>query len=413
MRILHVVAGNLLGGAARGALWLHKALLDLEVDSSLLVQSSPACGKNVIAASNIKKMKPKIKLSSKLNLELVRLYRNRDKVTFSTGFFGVDITKLDEYKKADIIHFHWINNGFISIDLFSKIDKPIVWTFRDMWPFTGGCHYDNNCGKYANGCGNCPILKSNSHLDLSMLTFRRKKKHFRDNIYPVTISGWLRDEASKSPLFKDKDIKVIHNGIDTSTFRPVDKTTAREILDLPLNKRIVLFGAINSQNDQRKGFKEIKEALNIIDKDNNDEYFFAIFGNHSDNDDFNFKNIKSKSFGYINNDTMLKLLYSAADVFVSPSLQEAFGKTITEAMACRTPVVAFDHSGPRDIITHQEDGYLAKPFSSEDLANGINWVLSNKEMNTLNYNAQEKVKSKFDIDLISEKYREFYQKIIK
>lgn len=413
VKILHVVAGNLSGGAARSALWLHQNLLDLGVDSTLLVQNAPGIGKNVTVADRIKKLKSKIKLSSKFDLELVRLYRKRVKVTFSPGFFGVDITKLDEYKEADIVHFHWINNGFISINTFSKIDKPIVWTFRDMWPFTGGCHYDNNCGKYANGCGNCPILKSNLPLDLSLLTFNKKKKHFKDNIYPVAVSKWIKEEAFKGYLFKNRKIKVIYNGVDTSLFKPIDKSMAREILDLPLDKKIVLFGAINSEKDRRKGFNEIKEALNIIDKSNNGEYFFAMFGNPSGNSNFNFENIKSKSFGYINNDTMLKLLYSAADVFVSPSLQEAFGKTVLESMACGTPVVAFNSSSLNEAITHGKNGYLSKPFSSDDLARGIIWILEdNDRRQVLSEKAKIEIKSRFEIKLIAQQYKNLYEKVL-
>ena len=134
-------------------------------------------------------------IRSQLNNLPMLFYKNRKKIIFSTGFVGFNFTKTKEYKEADIIHLHWINGGFVSVKDLSKIDKPIVWTMRDMWPFTGGCHYSLECDKYKIGCGNCPQLNSNKSFDLTKYVLNRKKKYLLKSMKIVGISHWLSDEA--------------------------------------------------------------------------------------------------------------------------------------------------------------------------------------------------------------------------
>ena len=123
--------------------------------------------------------------------------------------------------------------------------------------------------------------------------------------------------------------------------------------------------------------------------------------------------IETRNVGYIDDDQRLSLLYSAADVAAVPSIEEAFGKTLIEAMACGTPVVAFDSGGPRDIITHQHDGYLAEPYSADDLAAGIAWCLDQaKSGPDLGLRARAKVEAKFDIDVVAASYERLYRRIL-
>ena len=409
MKILHIVSGDLNGGAARGAYWLHKALNENGIDSKIYTNSRITLDYEKVVTTN-KTKKDNFFNSIRYRLDKIFLlfYRSKMKRIFSTGFFGINFTKSNEYKEADIIHLHWINGGFVNIKHLSKIDKPLVWTIRDMWPMTGGCHYSLECDQYKTGCGNCKQLNSNRNYDLSKFVLNRKKKYLPKNIKIVGISQWLSDEAKKSELFKNFDVRTISNNIEIKEFFPIKKNKAKEILGIKTNKQIILCGAGNLK-DFYKGFSKFIEAIQLLSKD---KYFLCFFGNMNKSiiepHGFEFK-----SFGYLNDSTSLRLLYSCANVFVAPSLMEAFGKTLAESMACGTPVVAFGTTGLLDIVDHRVNGYLAKPFDTNDLAQGIDWVLNAENYSELCKNARDKALKEFDSKVVAKKYIALYKKILK
>lgn len=408
MKILHIVAGDLSGGAARGAYWLHCGLKELKIDSKVLTNSKITLGDDsVITTNKTKKDKAINIIRNQFDSLLTFFYQKRKKIIFSTGIFGIDFTKSNEYKEADIIHLHWINGSFVNIKYLSKTEKPIVWTIRDMWPMTGGCHYSMECERYKTGCGNCEQLNSNNSYDLSKFILNRKKKYLPKNIKIVGISRWLSDEAKNSELFKDFDVRTISNNIDSKEFFPIDKKIAKDILGIKTGKKIILVGS-TSLKDFYKGFGKYLEAIKLLDED---KYFLAFFGNIDKNIIGNL-GFEYKSFGYLNDNISLRLVYSCANVFVAPSLMDAFGKTLTESMSCGTPVVCFDATGPKDIVTHKIDGYKAKPFESEDLANGIEWVLNDSNYEELCLNAREKVVRKFDSVAVAKKYIGLYKEVL-
>ena len=409
MKILHIVAGDLNGGAARGAYWLHSGLKELNIDSKIFTNSKITLGDNsVVTINNSKKRKAINIIRGQLDNLFPLFYRKRKKIIFSSSFFGVDFTKTNEYKEADIVHLHWINGSFVNIKHLGKIEKSIVWTMRDMWPMTGGCHYAMECDKYKTGCGNCEQLNSHSSYDLSKFILNRKKKYLPKDMKIVGISHWLSDEAKKSELFKDYDVRTISNNIDSKEFFPVDKDIARKILGIQSSKKIILVGSTSLQ-DFYKGFSKYLEAIMQLDKE---KYFLCFFGNVDKNvvSDLGFE---YKSFGYLNDNISLRLVYSCANVFVAPSLMDAFGKTIAESMGCGTPVVCFDATGPKDIVTHKVDGYKAESFKSDDLSSGIEWILNNKNYEELCQKARNKVVGEFDSVVVAKKYIDLYEEILK
>ena len=170
MKILHIVAGNLNGGAARGAYWLHQALVELGVDSRILTNSvARITDERIYYTTSTKKGKLLSWIRAQIDSDIQLIYPKRKRVIFSTGLVGFDFTKTNLYKESDVIHLHWINAGFVNIKHLSIINKPIVWTLRDMWPMTGGCHYTTGagCENFKFGCGNCKQLGSNIKYDLS------------------------------------------------------------------------------------------------------------------------------------------------------------------------------------------------------------------------------------------------------
>jgi glycosyltransferase involved in cell wall biosynthesis len=409
LKVLHIVGGDLSDGAARGAYWLHQGLRKIGVDSKILVQWTDVKNKNVISLTNNKMTRLKQIILSNLDQSPAWLYKNRNRVIFSTGIFGNNIDKTREYQEADIIHLHWICGGMLSIPQIGKIQKPVVWTMRDMWPMTGGCHYAMDCKRYETGCGSCKQLNSQGKYDLSYFVLKKKRASFAKNIKMVGISHWLSDCAKRSFLFKDFDIRTIHNNVNTNDFFPIEKNIARDILALPDNKKIILAGAQNLK-DFYKGFDKYLEAINVLNKKGNKLLLF--FGNFDENL-IKQSGVEYKSLDFLHDTVSLRLAYSASDVFVAPSLMDAFGKTLAESMACGTPVVCFNATGPKDIVDHKINGYKVSPYIAEDLAAGIDWVLSDdKRHKDLCIKAREKAVACFDIEKTARQYAELYREVL-
>ncbi len=408
IKVLHVIAGDLTGGAARGAYWLHRGLLNNKIESKMLVQNTDGKDPNIKQVYDDRFHNHLVLSRIALDRLPTILYHYRERSIFSTGISGVDIRKLSDYQWADIIHLHWINNGMVNVKLLKEIDKPIVWTMRDMWPMTGGCHYAGECKGYENRCGHCPKLRSNTEHDLSRYVLNRKKQYYTKNLHLVAISSWLKECAENSYLLNEFDIEVIPNAVDTKDFFPADKRIARDELELPHDRKIILFGA-TSLHDKYKGFDKFRDSIKHLD----DMYFFLFFG-ETNNGELDKLDRDYKNLGFLKENKSLRLAYSASDVFVAPSVQEAFGKTLIEAMACGTPVVAFDSTGPGDIVDHKKTGYLAKPFVPEDLARGIRWVLEDDERRlNLTQQSTRKVEDCFTIGIIAQRYADLYKKLVK
>ena len=412
MNILHVVSGSLNGGAAKGAYWLHKGLNNIGINSVLLSnRKKELYDETVISLAETFPQKAKFELLPYVGQFPKYFYRNlQSQQLFNTGFEGVDITKKKAYKSADIVHLHWIN-GFISMKSLRKIKKPIIWTVRDMWPFTGGCHYSNTCDKYKVGCGRCPLLSSNCNLDLSNLVIRNKKKFIPQNIILVGISNWISECMKKSFLFQKSKIYTIFNNIETNEFRPVPKNIARELLKIPLEKKIILVGAQYLWH-QYKGFDVFLEAIKKLK--NQKEIHIVLFG-RKNSAISNALNFPHTFLGYLTDNVSLRLVYSAADVFVGPSKIEAFGKTLAESMACGTPAICFDATGPSDIVDHMVTGYKARPYSPVDLAAGIDWVLSlpSEQLVNMRKDSRKRAVALFDSNAIARQYLELYKKCLK
>lgn len=411
MKLLIVNTSDIQGGAARAAYRLHRALLSEGVDSQMLVQLKFSDDFTVIGPQN-KFQRALAMIRPTLDSLPVRCYPKRTKTLFSPSWFGFSniINKINEIN-PDIVHLHWICGGMMRVEDMARIKAPIVWSLHDMWAFTGGCHYDEECGRYKEACGNCKVLGSEKENDLSRKIIKRKQKAFasKKDMTIVGLSNWLNECSKKSTLLKDKNHINLPNPIDTTTFKPFDKEKSRELWSLPKDKKLVLFGAMSATSDPRKGFKELSEAMSLMEK--NSDIEFVVFGSSRPQNASNF-GFKTHYLGHLHDDVSLVTLYSAADVMVVPSLQEAFGQTASEAMSCGTPVVAFGTTGLLDIVDHKINGYLAKPFDTDDLAYGIDWILNYENYDGLCKNAREKVLKEFDSVVVAGKYIKLYEEIL-
>ncbi|WP_412778170.1 glycosyltransferase family 4 protein [Thalassospira lucentensis] len=409
MKVLHIVAGNLSGGAARGAYWLHLAQRKLGIDSKLLTDTGVGVSSNaVVTFRRTPFERVKILLLGRLEKLLIRIYQDRKPWIFNLGIVGSDFTKHPEYKAADVIHLHWVN-GFVATRTLRKIKKPIIWTMRDMWPLTGGCHYAIGCERYKVGCGSCPQLGSRRKWDISSLVVAHKRYSLPKHLQVVGISRWISEIASESRVFENFSVQTISNNIDTQLFTPIARDVARNVLGFPSKKKIILVGALNI-NDFYKGFPLFVEALQYL---STEELHVVTFGEDTGSV-ISDHGISNTSLGFLADTISLRLAYSAADVFIAPSTMEAFGKTLVEAMACATPVVCFDASGTKEIVEHQVTGYKARPFDAEHLATGIKWVLEQSEIkySELCDNARRRAVENFDSIVAAGKYQELYKKML-
>lgn len=409
MKILHIVGDGVTGGAGRGAYWLHTAQRALGIDSTILTNGRDSLGDPyVICLAQTPLQKLKFFILPRLANFPARFYLKRDGRIFNTGFDGVDITKHPSYQSADIVHLHWIN-GLVSTRTIKRIDKPIVWTMRDMWPMTGGCHYSMECDRYTIGCGSCPLLGSHRSADLTRFIVAQKRSSLPKKMKVVGISQWLSDCAQSSRVFNGFDIKTISNNVDASRFFPISQEVAREILGLRIDQKVILVGA-QRINDFYKGFGLLKEALESMRMD---DVHLLVFGK-TPADEIGPLGLPYTNLGFLTDTVSLRLAYSAADVFVAPSRMDAFGKTLAEAMACGTPVVCFDATGPKDIVDHQVTGYKARPFDTTDLSCGIRWVLdqSQEQAIRLRRQARERVMKHFDSRVIAEQYLVLYKQML-
>lgn len=413
MKIIIVNTSDTIGGAARAAYRLHKSLLLKGVESQMLVQQKVSDDYTVDAYSKSFLQKMIMEFRPMIDAFPVRFYKERTKTLFSPSWLGFNnIIEQINAMNPDIVHLHWINGGMIKIEDLQHIKAPIVWTLHDNWAFTGGCHIKWECERFKQNCGFCPRLGSKKENDLSRKIFNRKQKTFSKipNMLIVGLSKWLENCSKESSLFRDFKIVNLPNPINTNVFKPFDKKLAKELWNLPQNKKLVLFGAISATSDINKGFNELTGALELL-KDAED-IEFVIFGSSETREKQKFK-FKTHYLGHLSDDVSLVTLYSAVDVMVVPSIQEAFGQTATESMACGTPVVAFSHTGLLDIIEHKKTGYLARPFEKKDLAIGIEWVLNAKNYNELSVNGRNKIVREFDSSVVADRYIELYTSVLK
>jgi glycosyltransferase involved in cell wall biosynthesis len=417
MKILHLSTHDTNGGAARAAYRLHEGLQNISLDSQMLVQEKSSSDKTVIA--------PKIRLfqgiaKTKLTFESLplKLYRNRSQETFFSQWLPDRVVPQVAKIHPDIINLHWISGAFMQIESIAKLKQPLVWTLHDMWVFTGGCHFAKDCQLYTQSCGNCPQLNSSMERDLSRWIHNRKTKAWQslinsNNLTLIAPSNWIAECAKSSSLFKNSRVEVIPHGLNTQKYRPIKQTIAREILNLPQDKKLILFGAIKATSDRKKGFHLLQPALQQLSqsgpKDNTEVVIFGASQPENPPE----LGFKTHYLGHLFDDTSLAAVYSAADVMLVPSLQESFGQTASESLACGTSVVAFNATGLKDIVSHQECGYLAQPYDVDDFAKGIAWVLENPQrQEKLSFYAREKAEREFTIELQSKRYSKLYESAI-
>jgi glycosyltransferase involved in cell wall biosynthesis len=417
MRVLIVNTSEREGGAAVAANRLMDALNNNGVKAKMLVRDKETDDITVVGL--------KSGLRQRFNFLWERwcvywhLHFKRDHLfELDLANTGSDITKLPEFKEADVIHLAWINQGFLSLNVIRKIinsGKAIVWTMHDLWPATGICHFTLGCEAYKGQCRKCFFLPGGgSATDLSTRVFNKKKKlYYNSGIHFVACSKWLGSSAKQSSLLTGLQLSVIPNPIDTHVFCPKDKRAARLHSTLPEDKRIILFVS-QRVTMERKGMAYFIKAISLLAErhpEMKENTAIAILGGRAD-EVVSQLALPSFPLGYIRNERQLVDIYNSADVFVIPSLDDNLPNTIMEAMACGVPSVGFKVGGIPEMIDHQKNGYVANFKDADDLAAGIHWVLDEADNEDLKKRCVQKVMSCYSQRSVAMKYVEVYNQAL-
>ena len=417
MRVLIVNTSEHTGGAAIAAARLREALGNNGVKATMLVNHKET--ETITVAET-----PRSRTRAKLDFLLERIavwkanrFRRHRLFEADAATYGTDITSLKEFRQADIVHLHWINQGFLSIKSIAQIlksGKPVVWTMHDMWPFTGICHYNGDCDRFKDKCGKCQLLYGGgSANDLSRRVFRRKQKLYRDaNITFVDCSDWLAECARSSALLEGKRVLSIPNPINTRLYSPSNGSKARETLALPQGKKLLLFAAYRVTS-KIKGIDYLCEAMDILAKQHPDlTSNIAVVAVGKESDALkDMLPVKIYSFGYVSNESKMISIYNACNLFMIPTMQDNLPNTVMESMSCGIPCVAFNVGGIPQMIDHKINGYVAEYRNAADFAEGILWSLKGSNAAMLAEAARNKVVSTFSETAVARRYSELYNSL--
>ena len=405
MKVVHVSHSDLSGGAAIAAYRIHKALRSQAIDSTMTVNNATSGDWTV--------QRPKTALT-KLRPYLTS-FLSKGLQTTEPGIHSAALVPSTWPQRlratgADIINLHWVNGEMMSIADIGQLPQPVVWTIHDMWAFCGAEHYTND-HRWQEGYWQHNRPSYEGGFDLNRWTWHRKRKHWRKPFQIVTPSQWLADCVSKSALMGDWPVTVIPNPIDTNLWQPVDKGLARQLLGLPQDVPLLLFGAGGGTGDPRKGFDLLTAALDHL-RGEIDGLEMAVFGQGQPKEAIDL-GFPVHYMGRLQDPLSLRVLYSAADAMVIPSRQDNLPNTGLEAHACGTPVIAFKVGGLPDIVDHFKTGYLATPFDTEDLARGVQWVLGDGNLRkALSRSACERALKLWSPQVISNLYYRLYETLL-
>ncbi len=413
MRVLLVNTSEKTGGAAVATFRLMEALNNNGVKAKMLVTHKETDNINVVELPRPWRQRmnflwERLTIFSRLHFSKHHLFE------LDVANAGTDITMLPEFKKADIVHLAWINQGMLSLGSIRKIlksGKPVVWTMHDLWPVSGICHLSLGCNRFKSHCSNCKYLPhKGGDRDLSYKVWEQKSRIYKiSDISFVACSRWLAAEAKASGLVDKHIVTDIPNPINTSIFCQHSKAEARQALGLPADKRLILFVAQRITN-VNKGMDYLIEACHTLvgqHPEMRKNTGVVLLGGHAEEFEGQF-DMPVYPLGYVNDERKIVEVYNASDLFVLPSLSENLPNTIMEAMACGVPCIGFKVGGIPEMIDHQKNGYVASYRDSADLARGLHWILDEADYESLSRRAVQKVVTHYSQQSVAMRYIEVY-----
>lgn len=399
------------GGAGRAAFKLHRALRENGVDSRLQVRTKRTDSPTVMITKPLLR-KAIGKLSAPLVPRLMRLQRSANSGLRSPAWLASGIVDELNRSDADVLQLNFIS-GLLSIEDIGRLDKPLVWRLSDMWAFSGTEHYgdDGPAARWRTGYGANDRPPADVGPDIDGWAWRRKQRAWKRPIHIVAPSRWLAGCVRESALMHEWPVTVIPTALDVQQFQPWPKQTARAVLGLPPDIPLVLFGALSGGTDPRKGREYLQAAL--VKLASRIPHMAGVIFGQSEPADPPRLGVPLHWMGHLHDDATLALLYSAVDVMVIPSRQDNLPQTGIESQSCGCPVVTFDCSGLPDVVADRETGYLAKAFQVDDLANGIEWVIEDRErQETLSRRSRERAVRLWAPEVVVPQFVEVYRRAI-
>jgi glycosyltransferase involved in cell wall biosynthesis len=338
----------------------------------------------------------------------------RGRALASTARFGGLKAKRINASNADIVDMHWTGFGFLTIEEIGRIAKPMVWTMHDMWAFLGADHYepDDADARWRTGYLKANRSSGEPGRDLDRWAWSRKKRSWTTPHQLVAPSSWLADCARQSALLGAWPTIVIPNPLDLVSYRPRDRAGARDLLGLPQNVPLILFGVVSGLTDDRKGWDLLRQALPQVKRDLPDAEV-VILGHDRPQVGLGIDLPIAHWLGQLSDDLTLSLAYSAVDVAVVPSRQDNLPQSGTEPQACGCPVVAFNTGGLPDVVAHGETGYLAKAFDAQDLARGIVSIAGSRELHgRMSQAARDRAERLWAEGVVAGQYLDLYSDVL-
>jgi len=420
MKIMHLSTHDVSGGAAIAAYRLNKSLNDIGYNSSMFVLNRKLASDQQIQQFEGKRHNTFVRASNKLRSLTLKVSNYRYQRIRPHGFekftddrVGYARDLIAEFPKVDVINVHWVAD-FVQVSEFIRAfggRVPLVFTLHDMNLFTGGCHYALDCLKFKTRCDRCPQLGSRRKRDLAYKGFERKRRSLkqwnRDSIRIVCPSQWLAKLASDSALLRDMRIDVIANCSNLHVFYRRDRIMARQILEIPQKAKVILFVSEATSN-KRKGLDLLLSALRELECSENLVLLTVGSGVPE-----RIPTLPHIHLGSIFPENLMANIYSAADLFVAPYIQDNLPNTIIESMACKTPVVAYSSGGVSEIIDDEVNGILVSKIDSGSLKNALDRLLSDeREVARLAAACRTAVERKFDRLQQAQKYAQMYQSML-
>lgn len=400
------------GGAARATKRLFEALLAIHAPVELQVRrASPSA--TSAPASGLQRLIDFLRTPA--GQLAGRLQRPADTNLRSLNLLPSRWAAAINAAPVDVVNLHWVGGETLSVEDIGRLLKPVVWTLHDMWPFCGAEHYgpDDAEARWRHGYSSANRPAAHSGLDLDRWVWQRKRRAWRRPMHIVAPSRWLADCARDSALFSGWPVTVIPNPLDTNVFRPHPRALARDILGLPNDGHIVLFGALGGTRDPRKGGELLLQALQRLAATRPEAGTLGVVFGQSAPAQPPAIGLPLRWMGPLHDDVTLALLYSAADVMIVPSRQENLPQTATEAQACGCPVVAFKCTGLPDAVTHEETGLLVPAFDTAAMAGAIARLLSDAELRVrFGHAARIRAEALWAAPKIAARYAHVYQHAI-
>jgi glycosyltransferase involved in cell wall biosynthesis len=418
-KIVHLSTIDVKGGAARSAYRLHQGLQRIGWPSTMFVMDKTCPNQTIVRFEPSEGIVARVK--NRVRRETIARDFSPYRESRPGGYelFNDDRSRfggaiVDQVPQCDVINLHWVAGMLDYVSSLPRLTQmaPVVWTLHDMNAFTGGCHYDYQCGRFTRSCGLCPQLGSTREQDLSRTVWERKNQALaackNGRLRIVTPSRWLAEEARSSTLLSGVRVEVIPYGLDLEVFAPRDRTFSRELLGIPQDARVIFFLA-DALDNSRKGFSLLLEALPHCAKHIH-KLLLVSLGQRPPKVD---GGAPCLHLGSINDDRLLSVVYSAADLFVLPSLQDNLANTVLESMACGVPVVSFNAGGTPDMVRPGITGQLVPAYDVSALAAVIVRLMNAPDLlRSMSGHCRRVALNEYSLTLQAQRYAELYQALL-